>query len=1086
MYQQSAGHSNARPEKRRRSNDISHHVVQVQQSSTQAITSPMGLATSEQPPGTLGSSQGACAQELFGERTSCQAAPWLQTYSHSSFPPAHPPLPSVAAANPLVRQDPPTSLPAFPENGVTESGTHLFAYAPGLGSNFGNMDVNAPSLWECASALDRGYRDHHISHALDNGPDGSAREHNLLGSESATANAPCPEYFLPAFSEYEPARSESGGIHPLLPSVLPPGNGVSNAFHALLPPVNPPHRPPTSIGSADREECDSLQGTCGSQAKQFQFSSTLSPQERPQQPVGARFTAPSSAAFHGQSPRSTRASKRTSSLRASNLQQAGARTLPGSQHCTSAKKTSSLRLSQITPVRDALAYLKDTSSAINALHRLIQTCMPSALQSCRGNDLEQVLSFGGFPMNVYPDPTILTALPKADLDNLAWAFALNKNGRKADIARRVIQYLRSPISWAIPTKRKFAGTTPSNVASQASHAAKPWSQQRRTVPSRNQPYSQTTSTVTTLRPSLRSGSGRDSRPPTVHNDTSSDLYNMLVTQIRPAQNTSCRDDEQQDVTNTRKNSLLNRPAGSTSFSSPHGSNGTGKGQCAFLSLLQTYKFMQPENPFNIPMKEPLGNSESFVLFTSEQFGTGIEPRLSFASPQPCRPEDGIELQVHLRCLRAELGEYPDKWKQCWPFPAIARVNGHQVHLNQAQRYTSGKLAGIDSATNISPFLRKHKPHAGEANEAILRRYGHTAAGAPGTFVLFVQEIGVKSCELVKEEVLERSATYWQDHYKRFRAKLSKRLTDRHGSDKNNSGGAAVNDETHVAENISNFELAKKGVVQFMNSDDVMSSSMKVSLRCPLMLTRISIPVKGRKCLHVQCFDLEFFLKYTRRSSKFLCPVCNNPNAFPDDLVVSPYIEKALEVFDCDDVEISSDGSLRALQSQRNGVCSDDDEDEFVESKFGQGGSLTKLLNSIDAKQEGNVAIANESGVRLSGVHHAPDITSARPSRSMSAVDVVDLTLSDDDGADGITAANEKEIGDVSDRRSYVQSEVPRSEKEFIDYGQQNLNKIAQDAETGTDGDPLDSAGMLASIFGDLVTPDTNFADSCDVIALDSE
>lgn len=95
-------------------------------------------------------------------------------------------------------------------------------------------------------------------------------------------------------------------------------------------------------------------------------------------------------------------------------------------------------------------------------------------------------------------------------------------------------------------------------------------------------------------------------------------------------------------------------------------------------------------------------------------------------------------------------------------------------------------------------------------------------------------------------------------------------------------------------------MARQGVVQFLTDPDGLTvSSMKVSLRCPLALTRITAPAKGKRCHHQQCFDLENFLEYWR-SSKFECPVCNKNTAYPSMLVVLLYIETALEKYkECD-------------------------------------------------------------------------------------------------------------------------------------------------------------------------------------------
>jgi hypothetical protein len=253
----------------------------------------------------------------------------------------------------------------------------------------------------------------------------------------------------------------------------------------------------------------------------------------------------------------------------------------------------------------------------------------------------------------------------------------------------------------------------------------------------------------------------------------------------------------------------------------------------------------------------------------------------------------------------------------------------------------------------------------------------------------------------------------------------------------------------------------------MNSDGVTSSSMKVSLRCPLMLTRINIPVKGRRCSHVQCFDLDYYLMYARRSSKFLCPVCNKPNARPSDLVVSPYIQKALNLFDCDEVEISADGSLSSVAHQRSGVRSDGDDSEddvpsgSIPTRSGQGDGMAQL--SEQARAGGSAATRSELGV-------------------------VDLTCSDgEDDGDGVAGQNIGGIGNgTSERTEDSTPNYTRVADICTELPPESLTAHLRDQENQSIGNGYGPPGSIRALCDELVGPDTNPAWSCDIIALDSE
>jgi hypothetical protein len=46
------------------------------------------------------------------------------------------------------------------------------------------------------------------------------------------------------------------------------------------------------------------------------------------------------------------------------------------------------------------------------------------------------------------------------------------------------------------------------------------------------------------------------------------------------------------------------------------------------------------------------------------------------------------------------------------------------------------------------------------------------------------------------------------------------------------------------------------VSRFAHETEVESSSIKISVKCPYSMRLMDVPVRGAKCQHPQCFDLE--------------------------------------------------------------------------------------------------------------------------------------------------------------------------------------------------------------------------------------
>jgi len=105
-----------------------------------------------------------------------------------------------------------------------------------------------------------------------------------------------------------------------------------------------------------------------------------------------------------------------------------------------------------------------------------------------------------------------------------------------------------------------------------------------------------------------------------------------------------------------------------------------------------------------------------------------------------------------------------------------------------------------------------------------------------------------------------------------------------------------------------------GYVRHMltTADEVTTDSLQLSLRCPVSQSRIKVPVRGKKCKHIQCFDLGTFIDFSActRSKADTCPVCGvKKNVDVRDLVYSPLVQSLLEKYpDLYDVYLLPDGS----------------------------------------------------------------------------------------------------------------------------------------------------------------------------------
>ncbi|XP_063367096.1 E3 SUMO-protein ligase PIAS2 [Cydia amplana] len=96
--------------------------------------------------------------------------------------------------------------------------------------------------------------------------------------------------------------------------------------------------------------------------------------------------------------------------------------------------------------------------------------------------------------------------------------------------------------------------------------------------------------------------------------------------------------------------------------------------------------------------------------------------------------------------------------------------------------------------------------------------------------------------------------------------------------------------------------------------EIATTSLRVSLMCPLGKMRMSCPCRPANCPHLQCFDASLFLQMNERKPTWLCPVCDRP-ALYDSLVVDGYFQEVLTsprlAGDCSEIQLHADGSWSA-------------------------------------------------------------------------------------------------------------------------------------------------------------------------------
>lgn len=61
--------------------------------------------------------------------------------------------------------------------------------------------------------------------------------------------------------------------------------------------------------------------------------------------------------------------------------------------------------------------------------------------------------------------------------------------------------------------------------------------------------------------------------------------------------------------------------------------------------------------------------------------------------------------------------------------------------------------------------------------------------------------------------------------------------------------------------------------------DLVHKNEIMSIKCPLTLSLIDTPIRGKNCNHINCFDLKAYAQINKTTTvkKWMCPICGIPS-----------------------------------------------------------------------------------------------------------------------------------------------------------------------------------------------------------------
>ncbi|XP_061874327.1 E3 SUMO-protein ligase PIAS2 isoform X2 [Colius striatus] len=130
--------------------------------------------------------------------------------------------------------------------------------------------------------------------------------------------------------------------------------------------------------------------------------------------------------------------------------------------------------------------------------------------------------------------------------------------------------------------------------------------------------------------------------------------------------------------------------------------------------------------------------------------------------------------------------------------------------------------------------------------------------------------------------------------------------------------------------------------------EIATTSLRVSLMCPLGKMRLTIPCRAVTCTHLQCFDAALYLQMNEKKPTWICPVCDKKAAYESLILDGLFMEILNECSDVDEIKFQEDGSWCPMRPKKEAVEVSSPQCTKIESS-----SVVSKLCSVTVASEAN-------------------------------------------------------------------------------------------------------------------------------------
>ncbi|TDH12375.1 hypothetical protein EPR50_G00045750 [Perca flavescens] len=101
--------------------------------------------------------------------------------------------------------------------------------------------------------------------------------------------------------------------------------------------------------------------------------------------------------------------------------------------------------------------------------------------------------------------------------------------------------------------------------------------------------------------------------------------------------------------------------------------------------------------------------------------------------------------------------------------------------------------------------------------------------------------------------------------------------------------------------------------------EIATTSLRVSLMCPLGKMRLTVPCRAVTCSHLQCFDAALYLQMNEKKPTWICPVCDKKAAYESLIIDGLFLEILNDCSDVDEIKFQEDGTWCPMRPKKESV-----------------------------------------------------------------------------------------------------------------------------------------------------------------------